>query len=82
VYTMDWPGPVRNMYSVCSTMYVWERCPTHSNPQIHLLWSWYTKFSSDRAEDLIIARASTLYILRRGAVAVPHLGWEGGERST
>jgi hypothetical protein len=19
-------------------MYVWDRCPTHSNPQIHLLW--------------------------------------------
>jgi hypothetical protein len=35
VYTMDWPGPVICMY-VC--MYVWERCPTDSGPQIHLLW--------------------------------------------
>jgi hypothetical protein len=25
-----------DMY-VCTSMYVWERCPTHSNPQIHLL---------------------------------------------
>jgi hypothetical protein len=34
VYTMDWPGPI----IVC--MYVWERCPTHSDPQIHLLWPY------------------------------------------
>jgi hypothetical protein len=31
VYNMDWPGPM-----IC--MYVWERCPADSDPQIYLLW--------------------------------------------
>jgi hypothetical protein len=41
VYTMDQPGPV-----ICMYVYVWERCPTHSDPQIHLLWPWQLRARS------------------------------------
>jgi hypothetical protein len=47
-------------------MYVWERCSTHSNPQIHLLWSKSLSADDERALTISVIAPHTVGRIRPG----------------